>query len=254
MCGRASRLTVTSPRPSPTITTSGPPRRSRAALRPTIRAALAAAAPVRSTTPLHPPRRKASVSRISASHSCAVHGAPGIEWLNGSARGTPPCAMIHSPVARCDQVSPSPRTLGEKAESANRKIAIAAKPSPARRASEAGSLSERTSGKATDISRACQSRNNAALNRRPRPRRPRLPPGGDAIRADCLKVDRRSRAARLYRPQSAPEGKPPPPWLASAKLLPEHSDASPAQTEAKLTGVDVRLAWLAPPAFFTNAV
>ena len=54
--------------------------------------------------------------RISDSHSCAVHGAPGIEWLNGSTRGTAPCASIHSPVARCDHVSPSPSTAGEKAD------------------------------------------------------------------------------------------------------------------------------------------
>ena len=86
-----------------------------------------------STTPLQPPRRKASASSTSDSHSCATHGAPGIEWLNGSARGEAPWAMIHSPVARCEKVSPSPSTAGEKAASANRAIAIAARPSPAMR-------------------------------------------------------------------------------------------------------------------------
>ena len=75
--------------------------------------AVAACEKVNSTTPFHPPKRKASVSRISESHSCAVHGAPGIEWLNGSARGTAPWAKIHWPVAICDQVSPSPSTWGE---------------------------------------------------------------------------------------------------------------------------------------------
>ena len=87
----------------------------------------------------------------SDSHSCATHGAPGIEWLNGSARGAAPWAMIHSPVARCENVSPSPRTAGEKAASANMAIAIAARPSPARRASAPSSLAERTNGKAKDI-------------------------------------------------------------------------------------------------------
>ena len=81
-----------------------------------ISAAPAAAAAVRRTTPLQPAPRNARVIRISDSHSCAVHGAPGIEKLNGSARGTAPCASIHSPVARCDQVSPSPSTAGEKAD------------------------------------------------------------------------------------------------------------------------------------------
>ena len=133
MCGRASRLAVASPKPSPTIAMSGAPRRLRAALKPTISAAAATAAAVRSTTPLQPPRRKASVMRTSDSHSCAIHGAPGIDWLNGSARGAAPWAMIHSPVARCEKVSPSPSTLGENAASANRAIAIAARPSPARR-------------------------------------------------------------------------------------------------------------------------
>ena len=89
-CGRASRFAVTSERPIATVATSGAPRSSRAALNPTISAAAAAAAPVNSTTPLHPPRRKASASRTSDSHSCAVHGAPAIEWLNGSARGAVP--------------------------------------------------------------------------------------------------------------------------------------------------------------------
>ena len=99
-----------SERPSATVRTSGAPRSWRAAVSPTISAAVAAAAPVNSTTPLHPAKRKASASRTSESHSCAVHGAPGIEWLNGSARGAAPWAMIHSPVATCDQVSPSPST------------------------------------------------------------------------------------------------------------------------------------------------
>ena len=108
--GRASRFAVTSERPIATVATSGAPRSSRAALSPTISAAVAAATPVKRTTPLHPPRRKASASRTSDSHSCAVQGAPGIEWLNGSARGAAPWAMIHSPVATCDQVSPSPST------------------------------------------------------------------------------------------------------------------------------------------------
>ena len=174
-CGRASRLAVMSPKPSPTVAMSGVPRSSRAALSPTISAALAAAAPVMSTTPLQPPRRKASVMRISDSHSCAVHGAPGIEWLNGSAHGTARCAMIHSPVAKCDQVSPSPKTLGEKVDSANRKIAIAAKPSPVSEAPEASSLRKRTIGKAMDMPQACQGRNNAALKRRPPSRSRRLP-------------------------------------------------------------------------------
>ena len=133
---------------------------------PTINAAVAAAAPVTSTTPLHPPKRKASASRSSDSHSCAVQGAPGIEWLNGSACGATPWAMIHSPVATCDHVSPSPSTWGEKTASVNRKIAIAATPSPACRTSDAPPLAARTNGRANDIAQACRGRNNAALNRR----------------------------------------------------------------------------------------
>jgi hypothetical protein len=164
-CGRASRFAVTSERPIATVAMRGAPRSSRAALNPTISAAAAAAAPVDSTTPLHPPTRKASASKISDSHSCAVHGASDIEWLNGSARGAAPWAMIHSPVATCDQVSPSPSTWGEKAASVNRKIAIAARPSPASRVSDGSSLTERANGKAKDISSACQSRDNATLNR-----------------------------------------------------------------------------------------
>ena len=112
--------------------------------------------PVISTTPSHPSHLKAHVSRTSDSHSCAVHGAPGIEWLNGSTRGTAPCARIHSPVARCDQVSPSPRTLGENADNAKMKIATTAIARPARRASELSSLSERRrSGSTIDILRSC---------------------------------------------------------------------------------------------------
>ena len=88
--GRASRFAVTSERPIATVAMSGAPRSSRAALNPTISAASAAAAPVNSTTPLHPPRRKTSDSRTSDSHSCAVHGSPAIEWLNGSTCGALP--------------------------------------------------------------------------------------------------------------------------------------------------------------------
>jgi len=150
-CGRASRFAVTSERPIATVATSGAPRRLRAALNPTISAASAAAAPVKSTTPLHPPRRKASASRTSDSHSCAVHGAPDIERLNGSARGAAPWSMIHSPVATCDQVSPSPSTWGAKAVSMNKEAAIAARPSPASRVSDSSLLVDRTNGKAKDI-------------------------------------------------------------------------------------------------------
>ena len=59
-------------------------------------------------------------------------------------------------------VSPLPKTLAEKVERANRKVAIAAKPSPASGAPEASSLRKRTIGKAKDMSQACRSRNNAA--------------------------------------------------------------------------------------------
>jgi hypothetical protein len=59
--------------------------------------------------------------------------------------------MIHSPVATCDQVSPSPSTWGAKAASVNRKTAMAAKPSPARRVSDSSLLGDRANGKAKDI-------------------------------------------------------------------------------------------------------
>ena len=151
MCGRASRLAVTSPRPSPTVATSGAPRRSRAALRPTISAAAAAAAPVRSTTPLQPPTRKASVMQHFGQPFMRDPRRARHRRLNGSTCGAARWAMIHSPVARCEKVSPSPSTAGEKAASANMAIAIAARPSPAKRASAPSSLAERTNGTAKDI-------------------------------------------------------------------------------------------------------
>src|SRR5271155_2514954 len=73
--------------------------------------------------------------------------------------------MIHSPVARCDQVSPSPSTRGEKAASVNRKSEIAARPSPASRVSDSSLLADRANGKAKDIASGCQTRDNSALNR-----------------------------------------------------------------------------------------
>ena len=90
--------------------------------------------------------------RISDNHSCAIHGAPGIEWLKGSTRGTAPCAIIHSPVARCDHVSPSPSTLGEKAVTANRAIATSARTRPDARASQVSELAERAVDTASDMS------------------------------------------------------------------------------------------------------
>ncbi len=129
-----------------------------------ISAALAAATPVMTATPLQPPQRKASVSRISDNHSCAVQGAPGIEWLKGSARGTAPWAKIHSPVARCDQVSPSPKTFSEKVDSANRHVATRARARPERRASEVCPLSERAaSSRASAIPPPCRRPANIAL-------------------------------------------------------------------------------------------
>ena len=84
-----------------------------------ISAAEPAAKAVRRTTPLQPVARKARVKKISDSHSCAVHGAPAMEWLNGSTRGTSPWARIQEPVATCDQVSPSLSTSGRDAAMAN---------------------------------------------------------------------------------------------------------------------------------------
>src|SRR5277367_1855793 len=74
-------------------------------------------------------------------------------------------ARIHSPVATCDHVSPSPSTWGEKAASVNRKSEIAARPSLASRVSDSSLLADRANGKAKDIASGRQTRDNSALNR-----------------------------------------------------------------------------------------
>src|SRR3954451_12022964 len=43
----------------------------------------------------------------SDSHSCAIHGAPGIECEKGSLSGTVPCSRIQRPAAMCQNVSGS---------------------------------------------------------------------------------------------------------------------------------------------------
>src|SRR5437660_1656219 len=70
-------------------------------------------------TPTKPPARNASASRISESHSCAVHALPATLKVKGSTCGTARCASIQSPVAICDQVSLSLKMAGENAQSAN---------------------------------------------------------------------------------------------------------------------------------------
>ena len=116
-------------------------------------AAPAAAAAVKSTTPLHPPQRKASVSRISDSHSCAVHGAPGIEWLKGSAARHGAVGDDRFAVARCDQASPSASRFGEAHAKANRRTATSPTTRPEAWLSP---LAERAAnGRAMDMARKC---------------------------------------------------------------------------------------------------
>jgi hypothetical protein len=42
--------------------------------------------------------------------------------------------------------------------------------------------------------------------------------------------------------------------VAEAYVLAEQSEPPPEQSAAKLTGVEVKLAWFAPPDFLTSAV
>ncbi len=97
-CGRARRFGSQRATPSATVTPSAAPERSRATRTPMISAAPDAATAVSRVTALKPPARKAKARRSSENHSCAVHGAPGIEWLNGSAWGA--AAMGEDPLAR----------------------------------------------------------------------------------------------------------------------------------------------------------
>ncbi len=164
MCGRASRPGAMRLALSAATTRSAIPERSRAARFAMTNAARPAAAPVSSVTPPHPAARKASARRSSASHSCAVHGAPAKAKEKGSARGTAPCWRIHSPVARCVQVSPSLSTAGEKAASANIASAISSGAgSAAREAAPAAFAGPEAEGSAIDIGAAWQRRDNVGL-------------------------------------------------------------------------------------------
>ena len=65
-------------------------------------------------------------------------------------------------------------------------------------------------------------------------------PSALALQCSRLQPAGPARRSGAHRPHRAPVGKPPPP--AEAYALPEQSEPSPEQLEAKLTGVDVRLA------------
>ena len=165
MCGRASRPGAMRLAPSAATTRRAIPERSRAARFAMTNVAAPAAAPVSSTTPLHPAARKARAKRSSESHSCAVHGAPAKVKEKGSARGTAPCWRIHSPVARCDQVSPSLSAAGEKAASAKTASAMQQRrrPRPGARPRAPRSRDRRRAEARSTCARAWQRRDNFGL-------------------------------------------------------------------------------------------
>ena len=208
-CGRASRPPTPGRGQSAITAISGGPsvRAPPAARRRT--SPPAAAAPVSSTTPLQPAIRWRARAGLPPAIHARSRARPEENGERIGARDRP-MPEIHSPVATCDQVSPSPSTAGENAQSANRKTAIAARPSPASRASAASSLAERTNGKAKDIARACQRCDNATLNRSR---------WNDARHRRATRLPRSASRERLlggrYRPQSAPDAKPPL-WSADA--------------------------------------